>query len=118
MRHEVEDALRVGAHAHRQEHVAELAYRGIRKHFLDVVLANGDGRGEKGGGCRDDRYHVQRRRRHREKEAQPRDHVDAGRHHGRGVNQRAHGRRSCHSVRQPDMEGDLRRLTGGADEEK
>ena len=66
----------------------------------------------------DNGHHVQGRRRHREKEPQSRDHVDARGHHRRSVNQRAHRRRSRHGVRQPDMERDLRRLAGGADEEK
>ena len=66
----------------------------------------------------DDGHHVQGLRRHGEKKAQPRDHVNAGGHHRRRVNQRANGCRSGHGIRQPDMKRDLRRLTRGADEEK
>ena len=43
---------------------------------------------------------------------------DAGRDHGRGVNQRADRRRTSHRVRQPDEERDLRRLAGDAQQHK
>ena len=62
---------------------------------------------------------------HRARDAAPRrrgtisrhDHVDAGGHHGRGVDQRRDRRRARHRVGQPDVERDLRRLAGRADEE-
>ena len=37
-----------------EEHVAELADRGVREHLLDVVLGDGDGGGEQGGERADD----------------------------------------------------------------
>ena len=46
------------------------------------------------------------------------DHVDAGGHHRRGVDQRRDRRRAGHGVGQPDVERDLRRLAGGADEQQ
>ena len=42
--------------------------------------------------------------------AEPRDHVDAGRHHRRRVDQRRHRRRALHRVGQPDVQRDLRAL--------
>jgi len=44
--------------------------------------------------------------------------VDAGRDHGGGVDQCRHRRRPGHGVGQPDVEWDLRRLAGGADEQQ
>ena len=49
---------------------------------------------------------------------QPRDHVDAGGHHRRRVDQRRDRRRAGHRVGQPDVQRDLRRLAGGADEQQ
>ena len=46
------------------------------------------------------------------------DHVHAGRHHRRGVDEGRDRRRAFHGVRQPDVERNLRRLAGGADEEQ
>ena len=52
-----------------------------------------------------------------EHEVQARDHIDARRHHGRGMDERRHRRWAGHGVRQPDVQRQLRRLTGGADEQ-
>ena len=56
VRVEMEDACRVGADAHRQEHVSQLRYGGIREHALDVVLHQADRAGHQRG-CRPDRRH-------------------------------------------------------------
>ncbi len=118
VRHQVEDAARVSADTHRQEHVAELADGRVGEHLLDVVLDEADGRGEDGGRRANRGHDVERGRRHRIEEAHPRDHVDAGRHHGGGVDQRRNRRRAGHGVGQPHVERNLRRLAGGADEQE
>ena len=59
-----------------------------------------------------------RDRRVRENRARPRHHVDAGRDHGRGVDQRGDRRRTGHGVRQPDVQRNLRRLAAGADQQQ
>ena len=64
---------------------------------------------------RDDR---QRHRRVREQHGVAPDHVDAGRHHRRRVDQRGDRRRAFHRVRQPDVERNLRRLAGRAEEQQ
>ena len=46
------------------------------------------------------------------------DHVDAGRDHRRGMDESRDGRRALHGVGQPDIQWNLRRLAGGADEEQ
>ena len=51
----VEDGRHVRTRADGQEHVAELADGGVREHLLDVVLRDGDRRGEQRGGDTDDR---------------------------------------------------------------
>ncbi len=49
MRHQVEHAGDVSAHAHRRDHKTQLADGGIGQHFLDIELADGDGGGEQSG---------------------------------------------------------------------
>jgi hypothetical protein len=44
----VEDRNAVGADTERQEHESQLRDRRVREHLLDVVLRDGDGRGEEG----------------------------------------------------------------------
>ena len=63
VRVEMEDAGRVGADAHRQEHVAELRDGRVRQHALDVVLHQADRAGHqrgRGADHRDDRQRVRR----------------------------------------------------------
>ncbi len=61
---------------------------------------------------------LQRLRRVREQHGVAADHVDARRHHRRRVDERGDRRRAFHRVRQPDIQRNLRRLAGGADEEQ
>ena len=72
-----------------QEHVAELAHRGVGQHLLDVVLDEGDGRGHERGGRAHHRHHQHRGLGLLEERAEARHHVDAGRDHGRGVDEGA-----------------------------
>ena len=58
---EVEDAGGVGAHPDADEHVAELADRGVGEHALDVGLDEADGGGEDRGEAADPRHHLERR---------------------------------------------------------
>ena len=46
------------------------------------------------------------------------DHVDAGRDHGRGVDEGGDGGGAFHGVGQPDVERDLRGLAGGSEDEQ
>ena len=88
-----------------EEHVAELDDRRVREHLLDVVLRQADRRGEERGE-RADRARPRRSASgaQLEERGRARDHVDAGRHHRRGVDQRGDRRRACHRVRQPDVQ--------------
>ena len=65
----------------------------------------------------DDRDHHHRVRGVRVDRGRARDHVDAGGHHGRRVDQRRDRGRALHRVGQPDVERDLRALAGRADEQ-
>ena len=47
-----------------------------------------------------------------------RDHVDARRDHGGGVNERGDGRGAFHRVGEPDVERNLRGLAGGSENEQ
>ena len=49
---------------------------------------------------------------------EPRDEIDARRHHRRGVDQRAHRRRASHRVGQPDVQRELRGLADRAAEDE
>ena len=116
--HQVEHRRDVGPDARRREHEPELADRGVGQHLLDVGGADahrrrkerrqrtdrGDDRGGLGSVA------VQR--------GHATDHVDAGRHHRRGVDQRRNRRGAGHGVGQPDVQRNLRRLAAGADEEQ
>ena len=115
---EMEDTGAEGAHAHRQEHVAELRDGRIREDALDVVLHQTDGAGKQCRHGADHGDHRQGLRRMAEEHGVAPDHVDTRRHHRRGVDESGHGRRPFHRVRQPGVERNLRRLAGGADEEQ
>ena len=107
------------ADAHRQEHVAELRHGRVREHALDVVLDEADRAGHERRGRAD------RPRRSssvsgawlNSTRVAP-DHVHAGGHHRRRMDQRGDRRRAFHRVGQPDVERNLRRLAGGADEQQ
>ncbi len=115
---DVEDAGRECAYAERQKHVSQLRDRGVRQHALDVVLHQGDGRGEDRGQRADDGDRLHRIGRQHEQRVGARHHVHARGHHGRSVDQRGDRRRAFHRVRQPDIQRELRRLAAGADEQQ
>ena len=116
--HQVEQARGVGPDAAADEHVADLGDGRIGQDALDVVLDEGHGRGEDSGDGPDPGYDRRRGRGGREQPAQAADHVDAGRDHGRGVDEGGDRGRALHGVGQPDVERDLGRFPGRADEEK
>ena len=69
------------------------------------------------GDAADDRDDEHRLGREAEEDVAARDHVDAGRDHRRGVDERRDGRRAGHGVGEPDVERDLGALADGAEEE-
>ncbi len=118
MRHQVKHRRGVSRNAAAQEHVAKLRNGGVGEHTLDVVLHHADCRGKQGGHCADDRDHAKRKRRAVKQHVRPAHQVHARRHHGGRVDQRGHGRRAFHRVRQPDIQRNLRGLAGGSDEQQ
>ena len=119
MRDEVEN--RRGEPEHRagaegDEHVAELADRGIREHPLEIVLHRGDEGSNERRRRPDDRHHRQRPGATDEQRRRAGDEVDAGGDHRRGVDQGAGGGRPLHRVGQPDMERHLGALAAGGQE--
>ena len=75
-----------------QEHITQLRNCRVRVDFLDIELRKTDGRGEERRRQTDDRDHVQRTMRRMQKNRRTaRDHINARRHHGGGVDQRADG---------------------------
>ena len=118
VRHQVQDAGRKCAGAEAQEHVAQLRNGRVGEDLLNVVLREADGGGEERGGEADDRDDIQRERRVQINLRAARDHVDAGGDHGGGVDQRGDRRGAGHRVGQPDVERNLRRFSGRADQQQ
>jgi len=117
VRSEMEDRRRIGAEPGGQEHVAELRDGGVGEHLLDVRLRQADRRREDRRRRADHRHELRDPRRELIDHVRPHHHVDARRHHGRGVDEGGHRRRTGHRVRQPDVERNLRALAHRADEE-
>ena len=115
---QVEDAGRVGAHAAADEHVGQLADRGIGHHPLDVGLHQGDGGGEQGSERAEDGDQVERRLGQGEDRVASGHQEDAGGDHGGGVDEGAHRGRALHGVGQPDVQRQLGRFADGAAEEQ
>ncbi len=101
-----------------QEHVAQLRDRGIGQDLLDVVLDDRDGRRHESGDTAHRGHDPHRGLRHLVERAEPRHHVDAGRDHGRGMDECGNRSRALHRVGKPDVKGNLRALAAGADEER
>ena len=80
-------------------------------------LHDADGGGEERGGRADDGDDAEREGRAVEEDVAARDHVDAGGDHGGRVDERGDRRRAFHRVGQPDVEGNLRGLAGGAEDQ-
>ena len=118
VREDVEDAGGEGSDAEREEHVAELRDGGVGEHALDVVLDEADGGGEDRGQRADDGDRLHRRGREHEQRIRARDHVDARRDHGRGVDECGNRRGAFHGVGQPDIERKLRRFAAGSNEQQ
>ncbi|KAG0751772.1 hypothetical protein G6F24_014042 [Rhizopus arrhizus] len=117
MGHQVEHGGRIGRHAQRHGHVAQLRQRGVRDDARDVGLDDAQDAQEQ---CADGADHNDERQRHVRQFKQrrkARDHEEAGRHHGGGVDQRGARGRAFHRVRQPHVQRDLGRLAHGADEQ-
>ena len=81
-------------------------------------LLRGDQRGHYGGDRADPRDHPERRWRCLEEETDAHQHVNARRHHRRGVDQGGDRRRAFHRIRQPDVERELRRFADRAAEDQ
>ena len=118
VRADVEDGRLVGARATGHEHIAKLRNGGVGEHLLDVELCHADGGGDESGEAAGGHHHGSRRVRAVKDRAAAGRHVDAGRHHGGGVDQCRHGRGAGHGVRQPDVKRNLRGLAASADKEQ
>ncbi len=115
---DVEEAGGERADADAQEHVAELADRGVGQHLLDVVLNEGDARREQRRRRADEGHREHDRGAQHEDARHAADQVDASGDHGGGVDQRADRGGARHGVGQPDVQGELRALAGAAQEQR
>ena len=118
VRHEVEDGGRPGAHPERQEHVADLADGRVGENALDIGLIERTEAGQQQRQRADDRDGSVDRRRQVVEDMRAGDEIDTGRHHGRGMDERADRRRARHGVGQPGLQRQLRRLTDRAAEQQ
>ena len=118
VRHEMEHAGGVGADAHGQEHVADLAHRRIGEDPLDVNLRGPDGGREERGHPADHGDRSGGGRRPIVELMHAGDQVDAGRHHGGGVDQGGDRGRAFHGVGKPGMERELRGFRHGTHQQE
>ena len=117
MRHQVEHRHAVGAQAAGQEHQAQLRRGGKGQDALDVRGRQANQRAVQRSQRANDGDHQQRVGCQVVDRVAARNHVDAGRHHGGGVNQRARRRRSLHRLGQPGAQRQLRRLADRAQQQ-
>ena len=101
-----------------QEHVAELADRGVGQHALEIELREGDQPGEQRGEPADDGDDELSGGRRGEQRRAAGHHVHAGGDHRGGVNERADGRRAFHRIGQPDVQRELGAFAAGAQEQE
>ena len=106
VRGQMEHRRRRAAQADGHDHVAELRERRVGDDAFDVVLLDGDERGEQRGESADVGDDVQRVGVEQKQNAAK--HVNAGGHHRRGVDERGDRRRAFHGVRQPHVQRELR----------
>ncbi len=107
MGHQVKNSGGECRHSARHKHVTELRNRRVGENFLDIGLANADGRCEQGSQSADDRDHRQRHWRPLKDDMRTRHHVDPSGDHGGRVDESRHRSWAFHSVRQPDIERKL-----------
>src|SRR5579859_4949972 len=96
--HQMENSGGEYAHAATYKHVSQLTDGGIGQHALQIVLAEGDGGGEKCSETSDRAHSFKRRRRVRVKHIRAGHHVDAGGDHGGSVYQGADRSGAFHGV--------------------
>ena len=103
-------------HHHGQE--AELADRAVGQDELDVRLPQRPVAADQHRGQAEAEHHRQPERGLRESRRQPCHEVDAGLHHGRGVQVGAHRGRGRHGAGEPEVERDERRFGDRADQDE
>ena len=118
VRHQVEHAGHVAAQAHGGNHEAQLRDGGIGQHLLDIELRHRHRGGKQRRGRADDGDRLLRDRRQGEERAGAGDHVNAGRDHRGGMDQGRDRRGAGHGIRQPDVQRNLRRLAGRAQQQQ
>jgi len=118
MRHQVEDASRVGGDTDTHEHVTELADRRVGKHTLDVTLADSDGCGIDGSERTDGGNDPCGEGGKIKQDTGAGNHVDTGGDHGGGVDQCRDRGGALHGVGQPHIQRQLCRLAGSTDKKQ
>ena len=118
----MEHGRQPGAHPEPKHHVAELRHRRVGQHLLDVVLHEGQRRGDDDRDSPDhgDQVHVRAADIEAgvEDRVQPGHQEDASDHHRRGVQQRRHRGRSGHRVGEPGVERELARLANAGNKQR
>ena len=117
---QVGDAERVAVRTepHREEHVADLADRGVGQHLLDVVVGAPDDRADEQGDRADDRDGDLARLRQVVERVHAGDEVDARGDHRCRVDERGDRRGALHRVREPRLQRELAGLAAGAEQQQ
>ena len=110
MRYEMEDSGGVRANSASQEHITNLADRGIGQHTFDIELCHADGSRHDRSASANKRNDSHRHGRQVEQHATPDDHIDSRRNHGGRVDQGTDRCWAFHSIREPGIKRNLRRL--------
>ena len=115
---EMEDSRHICTNSQRRDHEAELRDGGICQHTFDIVLCDRNRRGEYRRERADECHDGHRRWVKADEREHADDRVHTRRHHRRGMDHGADGRRTFHRVWQPDMQRELCRFTNCTDEEQ
>ena len=117
VRGQVKERRRRSGSSDGRHHVAELADRGEGQDALDVAGHQRHRRGQKSRERTQAENPIGDLRGVRQQRRDADHQVDAGRDHRCGVDQRGHGRRTFHRVRQPDVEWELGALAHGPEKQ-
>ena len=115
---DVKDAATISAQTDGDKHISQLAHGRVGEYLFYVALIRRDDGGKKSGSRADGSDEQTNVGDKLVDETISRHHVNAGRDHGRRVDERRDGSGSRHRVWQPNVQRNLRRLAHGSHKQK